>query len=146
MKWVFDLMLVMAAIVLPVALMALGMWFVKRRVLGPATTCSTPLLLDASRDGCPAAERDALIKMERRLVTAHSNCLVALDSRLGSELARARVAPAFDEAFGRIRDEIGSIYAFCERNDLVGTLKKADSSTTAKDIYLKAHQRDLAKV
>ena len=46
----------------------------------------------------------------------------------------------------QIRDEIESIYAFCERNDLVGTLKKANSSTTAKDIYLQAYQRDLAKV
>ena len=148
MEWVFVLMLVIAAswIVLPATLIALGARFIKRRVLGPAATRSTPLLPGASRDGCPAAERDALIKMERRLATAHSNCLAALDNRLESELARARVAPALDEAFEQIRDEIESIYAFCERNDLVGTLKKANSSTTAKDIYLQAYQRDLAKV
>lgn len=146
MKWVFDLMLLMAAIVSPAALMALGMWFIRRRILGSAAMRSTPLLPDGSRDGCPPAECDALIKMERRLATAHSNCLAALDSRLGSELARARVAPALDEAFGRIRDEIESIYAFCERNDLAGTLKKASSSSTAKDIYLQVYQRGLAKV
>ena len=91
-------------------------------------------------------ERDALIKMERRLVAAHTSCTEALDNRLTSELARARVEPPLEEAFEQIRDEIESIYAFCERNDLVGTLKKANSSTTAKDIYLQAYQRDLAKV
>ncbi|MBR1828452.1 MAG: hypothetical protein IJ781_02935 [Atopobiaceae bacterium] len=84
--------------------------------------------------------------MEHRLITAHEQCVEALNTRLSSELARARIAPPMEEAYEQISNEIESIYAFCERNDLVGTLKKASTSEAAKDIYLEAYQRDLAKV
>ena len=94
----------------------------------------------------PVREKETLRKMERRLVTAQQQCQQALDTRLTSELARARVAPPLDEAYEQISSEIESIYAFCARNDLVGTYKKAKSSTSAQDIYLGAYERDLAKV
>ncbi|MBQ9005092.1 MAG: hypothetical protein IJ092_01840 [Atopobiaceae bacterium] len=84
--------------------------------------------------------------MEHRLITAHEQCVEALNTRLSSELARARIAPPMEEAYEQISNEIESIYDFCERNDLVGTLKKASTSEAAKDIYLEAYQRDLAKV
>ena len=143
---VIMILMMVSWVVLPATLIAFGVRFVRRRFLGQGTTRKTPLLPGATRKGCPVQERDALVKMERRLVAAHTSCTEALDDRLTSELARARVEPPLEEAFEQIRDEIESIYAFCERNDLVGTLKKANSSTTAKDIYLQAYQRDLAKV
>ena len=81
-----------------------------------------------------------------RLSTAHAQCREALDTRLSSELARARIEPPLEDAYAQIREEIASIYAFCARNDLTGTLKKANTTMTAKDIYLNAYERDLAKV
>lgn len=129
--------------------LALG-FFVFRRVrkrLQAANGGRSPALLPAStRKGCPAKEKETLRKMERRLIAAHQQCMEALDTRLTSELARARIAPPMEEAYQQINGEIESIYAFCERNDLVGTLKKANASEAAKDIYFEAYQRDLAKV
>jgi len=142
--------------VLPAIFVALGIRTVRRHLLGDGQggrfrqprlgSRSVELLPEASRAGCPPKERDTLRKLERRLALAHESCLDALETRVTSELARARIAPPLEDAYAQIRDEIASIYAFCERNDLVGTLKKANSSTTAKDIYLSAYQRDLDKV
>ena len=123
-----------------------GVRAMKRRLLGEGSKSSTALLPAAAHKGCPVREKEILRKMERRLVTAQQQCQQALDTRLTSELARARVAPPLDEAYEQISSEIESIYAFCARNDLVGTYKKAKSSTSAQDIYLGAYERDLAKV
>lgn len=142
--------------VLPAILVALGVRFARRRMLGDGGSSRRPLLGSSSRSGdlvpagarkgCPAKEKEALRRMERRLVSAHQQCLAAIDTKLPSELARARVTPPLEDAYAQIGQEIASIYAFCDRNDLVGTLRKANSSSSAKDIYLQAYQRDLAKV
>lgn len=142
--------------VLPAILVALGVRFARRRMLGDGGSSRRPLLGSSSRSGdlvpagarkgCPAKEKEALRRMERRLVSAHQQCLAAIDTKLPSELARARVIPPLEDAYAQIGQEIASIYAFCDRNDLVGTLRKANSSSAAKDIYLQAYQRDLAKV
>lgn len=150
MSWLLVVITIATVLVgwvgLPAALAFLTFRFVRRR-LQAANGGRSPALLPASaRKGCPAREKEALRSMERRLVTTHQQCLDALDTRLSSELARARIAPPLEEAYEQISYEIESIYAFCERNDLVGTLKKANGSSTAKDIYLEAYQRDLAKV
>lgn len=143
-------------VILPPALMFFGVRFAKKHLLGEgsgevATNHRLPgrtgeLVPASARTGCPTKERDALRKLEKRLVVAHQQCERALDTKLSSDLARARVAPPLEEAYAQIAEEIESIYAFCARNDLVGTLKKASVSTTAKDIYLEAYARDLAKV
>lgn len=142
-------------VVLPIVLVFLGIRAFRRRQLGagsgyanaPRLGGRTPAQLgQGSRNGCPAKEKSELRGIEKRLETAHQQCLVALDTKLTSELARARVAPPLEEAYAQISEEVESIYAFCDRNDLTGTLKKANRSTTAKDIYLEAYQRDLAKV
>lgn len=142
--------------VLPAILVALGVRFARRRMLGDGGSSRRPLLGSSSRSGdlvpagarkgCPAKEKEALRRMERRLVTVHEQCLAAIDAKLPSELARARVTPPLEDAYAQIGQEIASIYAFCDRNDLVGMLRKANSSSAAKDIYLQAYQRDLAKV
>lgn len=131
---------------LPLALGFFVFRTVRKRLQGANGGRSAALLPASSRKGCPAKERDILRKMEHRLITAHEQCVEALNTRLSSELARARIAPPMEEAYEQISNEIESIYAFCERNDLVGTLKKASTSEAAKDIYLEAYQRDLAKV
>lgn len=147
----FSFVVALAAVMvgwvaLPAVLAILGVRFVKRRLLGDGGHRSPALLPPSSRKGCPAKEREVLRQMEKRLVTTHQQCLEAMNVKLTSELARARIAPVLEEAYEQINDEIESIYAFCERNDLVGTLKKANGSPTARDIYLEAYQRDLAKV
>lgn len=135
-----------AWIVVPFALGFTVFRFARKRLAGAQGGRFAKALPAGTRKGCPAKEREALRKMEQRLITAHQQCLEALDTRLSSELARARIAPPLEEAYEQISYEIESIYAFCERNDLVGTLKKASGSSTAKDIYLEAYQRDLGKV
>lgn len=157
----FILLLMMSYVIvgwvcIPIALVFFGARFVRRRLLGQGDAPraqrrlgnphSGELVPAGARAGCPPKEKETLRKLERRLVTAHEQCLAALDTRLTSELARARVAPPLEEAYAQIKEEIESIYAFCARNDLTGTLKKANSTMTAKDIYLDAYQRDLGKV
>lgn len=135
-----------AWVVVPFALGFTVFRFARKRLSGVQGGRFGKALPASTRKGCPAKEREALRKMEQRLGTAHQQCVEALNTRLSSELARARIAPPLEEAFEQISGEIESIYAFCERNDLVGTLKKANSSEAAKDIYFQAYQRDLAKV
>lgn len=141
--------------VLPAALMVLGIRFARKRLMGDSdgTRSERPRLPQggqivpaSARTGCPVKEKEALRKLEKRLVVAYNRYRIALDTKITSELARARVAPLLEEAYAQIKGEIESIYAFCARTDLVGMLKKAESTTTAKDIYLEAYQRDLAKV
>lgn len=158
MFWSAMLIIFVAAmfgwVALPTLLVALGIRFVRRRLKGadddgrhPQLSGRTPKMLsDGKGAGCPPKEREALRKLEGRLNVAHENCQQALNTRLTSELARARIAPPLEEAYAQIRDEIASIWAFCDRNDLVGTLRKAQSSTTAQDIYQSAYERDLQKV
>lgn len=139
---------------LPGLLVLLGVKFARKKRLEGKRVAEQRLLQAApgelvpvsARISCPKNEREQLKSLERRLVTAHENCLAALDTKFPSELARARVAPVLEEAYAQIRSEIESIYAFCNRNDLTGTLEKARTSTTAQDIYMNAYQRDLAKV
>lgn len=141
---------------IPIALVFFGARFVRRRLLGQGgapgvqrrlgNPRSGELVPSGARTGCPPKEKETLRQLEKRLVAAHDRCLVALNTRLQSELARARVTPPLEEAYTQIKEEIESIYAFCARNDLVGTLKKANTTMTAKDIYLDAYQRDLNKV
>lgn len=139
-------------IAIPVVLIVFGVRLVKRHLLpaargqevlpGPAGEVVSAY----ARRSCPQKERETLRKLERRLAIAHERSVAAIETKLPSELARARVAPALEDAYTQIKNEIASIYAFCERTDLAGTLKKANTSTTAKDIYLEAYERDLAKV
>lgn len=140
-------------VVLPATLVFFGVRTARRKLLGPGSgngkaieVRSGELVAAVDRTGCPAKEKEQLRKMEKRLVRARMQCLEALDTRLSSELARARIEAPLEEAYDQIRAEIESIYAFCARNDLVGMLKKANATTTAKDIYLGAYQRDLGKV
>lgn len=142
----------------PVVLAFFGVRYVRRRFLGSS---------DGERDGttrikvgprpgipiaplhhpgCPHQEAMELQKMERRLEEAHGQCAAALDRRMASELARARVEPPLEDAYYQISNEIKAIYAFCERNDLSGTLTKAKGPSSARDIYQEAYERDLAKV
>lgn len=140
-------------VVLPAVLVAFGVKMAKRHLLGEGDggrprlgPGSGELVPAGARRGIPVREKETLRKLEKRLASAHTRCLDALDTKLTSELARARVEPPLEEAYDQIRAEIESIYAFCARNDLVGTLKKANTTTTASDIYLDAYERDLAKV
>lgn len=161
MFWSAMLIIITAAVfgwvALPALLVALGVRFARRRLKGADDASgrngrpqlagrSQRLLSDGRGAGCPAKERETLRKLEGRLEAAHASCIEAVNTRLSSELARARIAPPLEEAYTQIKDEITSIWAFCARNDLVGTLKKANTSTTAQDIYLNAYERDLEKL
>ena len=150
MTWLLVLLTVTVICGLWIGLpIALGIYVyrrLKRRVQAALGGGSTALLPASARKGCPSKEKDTLRKMERRLITAHQRCVAALDARFASELARARVEPPLEEAYRQVSSEIESIYAFCERNDLAGMLKKANASGSAQDIYREAYQHNIAKV
>lgn len=143
-------------IAIPIVLGIFGVRFVRKRLLGKgddtparqARIAGMPHVPVAPlrHPGCPHQEAMQLQKMEQRLEEAHGQCLSALDRRLASQLARARVAAPLEDAYAQMRGEIDSIYAFCERNDLSGMLEKARRSPAAQDIYQEAYERDLAKV
>lgn len=135
----------------------LGVRFVKRKLLGsglddprderaiPGGHVAPPFPKRTYR-GCTMEVKSSLKRLEKRLDMAHQQCLQALDTRLASELARARVAPPLEDAYAQMKGEVDAICAFCERNDLVGTLEKARRTSSAQDIYMDAYRRDLAKV
>ena len=145
--------LVVGWVALPAAAVFFGVKLVRKHMLGEGSSGqrrlpprSGELVPANARIGCPINEKEHLRKLERRVLAARVQSLNALDTKITSELARARIAPPLEEAYLQIKEEIESIYAFCARNDLVGTLKKANTSTSAKDIYLEAYQRDIEKV
>lgn len=119
-----------------------------KRVAGHAAADVAPSLpfMRHVHAGCPMEERSTLRKMERRLEAARESCQTALETRILSDLARARVAPPLEDAYQQIRSEIDAIYAFCERNDLAGMHRKALATVAAQDIYMDAYERQIAKV
>ena len=138
---------------LPAVLVFFGVRLARKHLLGDGGasqrrlgSSAGELAPSSARKGVPAEERETLRRMEKRLQTARRQCMAAVDAKISSELARSRVVPPLEDAYAQIRAEIDAIYAFCTRNDLVGTLKKANSSETARDIYLEAYERDLSKV
>lgn len=90
--------------------------------------------------------KDGSSALRRRLAVAERRCSILLQDATVGRVARSRIAPILDAAYGRIADGLDAVDGACERNDPDLFLKKAKAMPTAKHVYANAYAENARRV